>query len=110
LPDWPGLNWVNSLPVTCFPPVDSGLLLTISVHRIAFENLPAPNARRFVCPFLHFAMPAMACQDGLAEWRRRAFGFLTLIQVFQGPDLVESFVEGKGILGYQYFGGVAICV
>src|SRR3974390_467580 len=34
LPDWPGLNWVNSLPVTCFPPVDSGLRLTISVHRI----------------------------------------------------------------------------
>src|SRR5215467_8748606 len=34
LPDCPGLNWVNSLPVTCFPPVDSGLLLTISVHRI----------------------------------------------------------------------------
>ena len=22
LPDWPGLNWVNSLPVTWFPPVD----------------------------------------------------------------------------------------
>jgi hypothetical protein len=29
LPDWPGLNWVNSLPVTCFPPVDSGLRLTL---------------------------------------------------------------------------------
>ena len=29
LPDWPGLNWVNSLPVTCFPPVDLGLRLTI---------------------------------------------------------------------------------
>ena len=38
LPDWPGLNWVNSLPVTCFPPVDSGLRLTISVHRIGFTG------------------------------------------------------------------------
>ena len=42
LPDWPGLNWVNSLPVTCFPPVVSGLRLTISVHRI-----------RFTCRSLH---------------------------------------------------------
>src|SRR5262249_59546414 len=38
LPDWPGLNWVNSLPVTCFPPVDSGLRLAISVHRIRFTG------------------------------------------------------------------------
>ena len=32
LPDWPGLNWVNSLPVTCFPPVDLGLRTTICNH------------------------------------------------------------------------------
>src|SRR4030095_13878700 len=37
LPDWPGLNWVNSLPVS-FSPVDSGLRLTISVHRIRFTG------------------------------------------------------------------------
>jgi hypothetical protein len=28
------------------------------------------------------------------------FGFLTVIQVFDGPDLVDSFFNDKGILGY----------
>ena len=29
-----------------------------------------------------------------------AFGFLTLVQGFDGPDLVESFFDGEDILGY----------
>src|SRR5262245_22947587 len=31
--------------------------------------------------------------------RQSAYGFLTLIQVLDGPDLVDSFFECKGILG-----------
>ena len=53
LPDWPGLNWVNSLPVTCFPPVDLGLRLTISVHRIRFTGR---SLHRTVDPQLKIVM------------------------------------------------------
>src|SRR4029450_7407679 len=53
LPDWPRLNWVNSLPVTCFPPVDSGLRLTISVHRIRFTGR---SLHRTVDPQLKIVM------------------------------------------------------
>jgi hypothetical protein len=44
------------------------------------------------------------------ELPRGVSGFLIFSQSFDGPDLVDSFFDDKGILGYQYFGGVAVGV